>query len=92
MRAKIRPRLVTSTVSPASSQREMRANEFLKSRTLAVFIVIRVYHEGCPDASERFLQTNTRSVFDFGQPARLCPAMWGAESDINDASLSMFLR
>src|SRR5665213_4535447 len=39
------PRLKISMVSPLSSHLERRAKSFRKSRTLAVFMVIHLYHE-----------------------------------------------
>ena len=39
------PRLRISIVSPRSSHLESRANSFRKSRMVAVFMVIHLYHE-----------------------------------------------
>src|ERR1039457_2937976 len=39
------PRLMISMVSPLSSHFESRAKSFRKSRTVAVFMVIHLYHE-----------------------------------------------
>src|ERR1035441_8521458 len=39
------PRLMISMVSPLSSHLESRAKSFRKSRTVAVFMVIHLYHE-----------------------------------------------
>src|SRR5437879_3598755 len=44
-RAKGLPRLRTCTTSPAANHLEIRLNSFRRSRTVAVFIVIHMYHK-----------------------------------------------